>query len=157
MEDTTFPLLFVGTSLAYLLLAIPLGRLADRVGRAPVFVAGHVVLIGCYAVLRISGPGFATKALILGLLGTYYAATDGVLMALASTVIPSELRTSGLAWLTTLTVLAKLVAAIVFGLLWTWRGPSGALSFFLAGMVVAVPLACFVLFRPSNAAEVPAA
>ena len=41
---------------------------------------------------------------MLGLLGTYYAATDGVLMAMASAVIPAELRSSGLAWLTTVTV-----------------------------------------------------
>jgi MFS family permease len=156
MVGTTFPLLFVGTALAYLLLAVPLGRLADRIGRAPVFIAGHVLLIGCYTVLRLSGPGLATAAVILGLLGTYYAATDGVLMAMASAVIPEELRTSGLAWLTTLTVTAKLVASIVFGVLWTWQGPNGALSVFLAGMVCAVPVACFVLFRSSSRSEVPA-
>ena len=33
----------------------------------------------------------------LGLLGAYYAATDGVLMALGSTVVPEEVRGSGLA------------------------------------------------------------
>ena len=38
-----FPLLFVGTNVAYLGLAIPLGRLADRIGRAKVFLGGHVV------------------------------------------------------------------------------------------------------------------
>jgi MFS family permease len=156
MVATTFPLLFVGTALAYLLLAVPLGRLADRIGRAPVFIGGHVVLMGCYAVLRVSGPGLATAAVILGLLGTYYAATDGVLMAMASAVIPEELRTSGLAWVTTLTVTAKLVASILFGLLWTWQGPDGAITVFLAGMVVAVPLACVVLFRSSPRHEVPA-
>jgi MFS family permease len=157
MENTTFPLLFVGTALAYLVFAVPLGRLADRIGRAPIFIGGHFVLIGCYAVLRMSGPGLATKALILGLLGTYYAATDGILMAMASAVIPDELRTSGLAWLTTLTVGAKLVASILFGVLWKWHGPSGALSFFLVGLVIAVPLAYLVLFRPSTRPEVPAA
>ncbi|HEV8627976.1 MAG TPA: MFS transporter [Acidimicrobiia bacterium] len=155
MSSTPFPLLFVGTALAYLLLAVPLGRLSDRIGRAPVFLGGHLLLIGCYAILRGSGQGFLTIAVILGLLGTYYAATDGVLMAMASGVIPDELRTSGLAWLTTVTVAARLVASIGFGLLWKWHGPDGALSFFLAGMVVAVPLAFLVLFRSSTRTEVP--
>jgi MFS family permease len=155
MSSTPFPLLFVGTALAYLLLAVPLGRLSDRIGRAPVFLGGHLLLIGCYAILRGSGPGFLTIAVILGLLGTYYAATDGVLMAMASGVIPDELRTSGLAWLTTVTVAARLVASIGFGLLWKWHGPDGALSFFLAGMVVAVPVAFLVLLRPSTRTEVP--
>jgi len=40
MASRFFPLLFVGTALAYLLLAVPLGRLADRVGPAPVFLGG---------------------------------------------------------------------------------------------------------------------
>ncbi|MCA1846329.1 MAG: MFS transporter, partial [Actinobacteria bacterium] len=142
-------------ALAYLLLAVPLGRLADRIGRAPIFLAGHVMLIGCYGVLRISGPGLLTAAIILGLLGTYYAATDGVLMAMASAVIPDELRTSGLAWLTTLTVTAKLVASILFGLLWTWRGPNGAVTWFLVAIIVAVPVAFVVLFRAPTRHEVP--
>ncbi len=155
MSSTPFPLLFVGTALAYLILAVPLGRLSDRIGRAPVFLGGHLLLIGCYAVLRGSGSGFLTIAVILGLLGTYYAATDGVLMAMASAVIPDELRTSGLAWLTTATVAAKLVASITFGLLWKWHGPDGALTFFLAGLVVALPLAFLVLLRPTTRHEVP--
>jgi MFS family permease len=35
-----FPLLYVGTAIVYLALAIPAGRLADRIGRPPVFLAG---------------------------------------------------------------------------------------------------------------------
>jgi MFS family permease len=158
MTPSAFPLLFVGTALAYLLLAIPLGRLADRIGRAPVFIAGHVVLIGCYVFLRAAGAdsGFLTIAAILGLLGTYYAATDGVLMAMASSVIPVGLRSSGLAWLTTATVLAKLCASSLFGKMYQWYGPTEALTFFLGGLVLVLPVAFFILFRKPNRTEVPA-
>ena len=45
-----FPLLYVGTNPVYLCLAVPLGRLADRVGRARVLVAGHVALLAAYLV-----------------------------------------------------------------------------------------------------------
>ena len=156
MTSRPFPLLFVGTAFAYLLLAVPLGRLSDRIGRAPVFLGGHVLLLGCYVVLRGSGSGFLTVAVILGLLGAYYAATDGVLMAMASATIPAELRSSGLAWLTTATTAAKFAASLLFGLLWTWQGADGALSCFLAAMVVAFPVALLILFRPSSRREVPA-
>ena len=158
MSPGAFPLLFVGTALAYLLLAIPLGRLADRIGRAPVFIAGHVLLIGCYLALRTAGAdsGFLTIALILGLLGSYYAATDGVLMAMASAVVPAGLRGSGLAWLTTATVLAKLGASSLFGKMYQWYGPTQALTLFLGGLVLVLPVAFFILFRPSNRPEVPA-
>ena len=156
MDPTAFPLLFVGTALAYLVLAVPLGRLADRIGRAPVFFAGHVLLIGCYLVLRAAGAGsgFLTIAVILALLGTYYAATDGVLMAMASAVIPAGLRSSGLAWLTTATVMAKLGASSLFGKLYQWYGPAEALTVFLGGLVVALPIAFVILFRSSTRPEV---
>ena len=159
MGSRFFPLLFVGTALAYLLLAVPLGRLADRIGAAWVFLGGHVMLIGCYAVLRAAGhgSGFLTVALVLGLLGTYYAATDGVLMALASQVIPDELRSSGLAWITTVTTVAKLGASLIFGVAWRFWGPSGAVSSFLAALAIVVPVAMLVLLRPSRREEVPAA
>jgi MFS family permease len=156
MESRFFPLLFVGTALAYLVLAVPLGRLSDRIGRAPVFIGGHVLLIGCYLVLRTSGSGLLTAVVMLGLLGTYYAATDGVLMAMASAVIPAELRSSGLAWLTTVIVGAKLAASMVFGRLWQWWTPGTAVSYFIVGMLVALPVAFFILFRPSTRPEVPA-
>ena len=158
MNSTAFPLLFVGTALSYLLLAVPLGRLADRIGRAPVFIAGHVMLVGCYLVLRAAGAGsgFLTIAAVLGLLGMYYAATDGVLMAMASSVIPEGLRSSGLAWLTTATVLAKLGASSLFGKMYQWYGPTQALTVFLGGLVVVLPVAFFILFRPQNRPEVPA-
>jgi MFS family permease len=156
MSATPFPLLFVGTSLAYLLLAVPLGRLADRIGRAPVFLAGNALLIVCYIVLRVSGPGVVPIAVILGSLGTYYAATDGILMALASEVIPAELRSSGLAWLTTATTAAKALASGIFGLCWLWWGPNGAVSGFLGAMALAVPVAVVILFHPSARRAVPA-
>jgi MFS family permease len=150
---SAFPLLFVGTALAYLALAVPVGRLADRRGRAPVFLGGYLLLAGAYVVLRGAGPGLPTLVLLLGLLGAYYAATDGVLMAMASAVVPDDLRTSGLALLTTVTASARLVASLLFGLLWTWRGMDGALTFFLSGLLVAIPLAGALLVRSREGAR----
>ncbi len=49
-----FPLLAVGTSLVYLLLAAPLGALADRVGRLPVMLGGYGALAVVY--LLLFGP-----------------------------------------------------------------------------------------------------
>jgi MFS family permease len=138
---SSFPLLFFGTALAYLIFAVPLGRLADRIGRAPIFLAGHLMLIGCYAVLRVSGSGLLTAAVILGLLGTYYAATDGVLMAMGSVHLPEALRGSGLALLGTATSITRLFAAILFGALWTLLGVQVAIALFAAGLIVAMALA----------------
>jgi len=136
-----FPLLFVGTNLAYLLLAIPMGKLADHIGRARVFVAGYVLLLGCYllALAQVAGP-FAL-ALVLLLLGAFYAATDGVLAALACRLVPEESRASGISAAQTVVALARFCASVGFGVLWQFVGLSAALLVTSLGLVVAIGVA----------------
>lgn len=139
-----FPLLAVGTSLAFLLLAVPLGRLADRVGRWPVVVAGYGCLLAVYLLL---GAGTGPLWLVLGLYGAFYAATDGVLAALAVPLLPEPLRTTGLALLQTGQALAYVVSSVVFGLLWQHAGV--AVACLAAAAVAALLLpACALLLRP---------
>ena len=140
-----FPLLYVGTALIYLLLAVPLGRLADRIGRGRVFLAGQLFLVVAYALLLLESPGPVALIAILVMLGTYYAATDGVLMALASAILPEDLRTSGIALLTTGVAIAQLVASIAFGAMWGWIGPHQAVLVFTIGLVVVTGLSTALL------------
>lgn len=140
-----FPLLFVGTALVYLLLAVPLGRLADRVGRLRVFLAGHAALLAAYLLAGGLVSGTATVLACVACLGIYYAATDGVLAAATAGVVPEHLRGSGLALTQTAVAVGRLVAALLFGVLWTWAGPDGALLVLVAGLCVAVPAAAAVL------------
>jgi MFS family permease len=148
MNASVFPLLFVGTALVYLLLAAPVGRLADRVGRAKVYLAGYGLLLGVSALLLLPSPGAAGLVACLLLLGCYYAATDGVLAALASTFLPERLRTTGLALVATGVALAKLVASVGFGALWTWFGPRAAVAVFMGLLAVSLPIGALLLRRP---------
>ena len=118
-----FPLLFVGASLVYVLLAVPVGRLADRVGRARVFVAGQVLLVCTYLVVALPEPGSAHLLAMFVFFGGYYAATDGVLAALVADALPRSRRTVGLAVLTTTVTAAHGVGAVLFGLSWSRTGP----------------------------------
>jgi MFS family permease len=140
-----FPLLPVAVALTYLLLAIPAGRLADGFGRARVLLAGYGALAAAYVLL--AWPEASGTALLSSLLlfGAYYAATDGVLMAMASGTLPPERLTSGLALLTTGTVLARLLGSVAFGAIWSWRGPEGAVLLFLCGLGAAVAVAARAL------------
>ncbi len=122
LAPAVFPLLFVGVSLAFMVLAVPAGKLADRVGRGRVFVGGYVLLLPVYAALLAPGLGYLGAGLALALVGASYAATDGVLAALASGMLDKEARGSGLSVLTTATNLSRFVASVAFGALWTWAG-----------------------------------
>jgi MFS family permease len=141
LDPSYLPLLYVGTAAIFMLLAVPAGRAADRIGRARVFLAGYVPLLLAYGLLLVSSFGLLELSLCLLLLGIYYAATDGVLMALASTTVPEHLRGSGLALVVTATSLARLVASIAFGALWTAFDARTAIAAFAIALAVTLCLA----------------
>ena len=140
LDVSVFPLLFVATAVSYLLLAIPAGRLGDRIGRGRVFLIGQVLLVLACAGLLMSGSSAVVGFLSLAMLGAYYACTDGVLMAAASALVPASLRASGLAILTTATGLSRLCASVMFGAAWDRWGIEFALALFAAGLAVVVLL-----------------
>ncbi|MFE2111671.1 MFS transporter [Kitasatospora sp. NPDC059463] len=138
LSPALFPLLPLGAAACYLLLAVPAGRIADRTGRRTPFLLGHGALLAAYLTL-LAPLGPLTAVLVLVLLGVFYAATDGVLMALAGPVLPADGRAGGLAVLQTGQALARLVGAAGFGVAWTWWGPRPALV--AAALALAAALA----------------
>ncbi|MEV1018797.1 MFS transporter [Streptomyces sp. NPDC050264] len=128
VPEQWFALLPLGTAAAFLLLAAPLGRLSDRVGAWPVFLAGHVALLSVYALLLTHAHHTALPYAVLLLHGTFYAATDGVLMAAASTGLPEDSRSSGLAVVQTGQALARFGCSLGFGAAWTAWGDRPALT-----------------------------
>jgi hypothetical protein len=146
ITTTYFPLLPIGTAGVYLLLAVPIGRLADRIGRWPVFLGGHAAMGAALVVVcgPVTGPGLAVLA--LGLHGVFYAATDGVLMAAAGPLVPKELRATGLAVVQTGQAVARMYSSVLFGLTWTLWGLQPAVLV-AAGALASVVLAA-ALARP---------
>ena len=84
---TAFPLFYVGTSISTALLAVPAGRSADRLGRSAVLLLGYCFLAIAYLV-TLGAATTAAAVVCLVFLGAYYAATDGVLMAIAGRLLP---------------------------------------------------------------------
>ena len=154
VPDRWFALLPLGTAAAFLLLAVPLGRLADRVGRWRVFLAGHGALLTAYAILLTSWHGTALPYAVLLLHGAFYAATDGVLMAVASDSVPEQLRSSGLALVQTGQAAARFVCSLGFGAAWTLWGDRTALMASAAALAVCAVFA-FTL-RPGRSVLEPA-
>ncbi|GGJ64819.1 MFS transporter [Streptomyces brasiliensis] len=148
VPDRWFALLPLGTAAAFLLLAMPLGRLADRVGRRRVFLAGHGCLFVTYLLLLTSWHGSALPYAVLALHGAFYAATDGVLMAAASDGVPEELRSSGLAVVQTGQALARFACSLGFGAAWTLWGDRTALT--AATVALAACAAFSFTLRPTR-------
>ncbi|MEV0532766.1 MFS transporter [Kitasatospora sp. NPDC050463] len=140
-----FPLLPLGTAAAFLLLAVPLGALADRIGRRRLFLAGHGALLLAYGLLLSPLGGLPAAVSVLTLHGAFYASTDGVLAAAAADAVPAEQRGAGLALVGTGQALARFGCSLVFGALWSAVGGTAALGWSAAALAGCVLAAAFVL------------
>ncbi|WP_018350572.1 MFS transporter [Longispora albida] len=129
-------LLPLGTAVIFLLCAVPAGRLADRLGRWRVFVAGQLLLVTAYGCVWLL-TGWALVPVVLALHGLYYAATDGVLMAHVGGLLPEHLRSSGMAVVQAGQALARMAAAITFGALAQGWALGPAFGVFAAALLAA--------------------
>ncbi|MCR2785012.1 MFS transporter [Microbacterium sp. zg-B96] len=141
-----FPLLYAGTNVAFLAFAIPLGRLADRVGRARVFVFGHLGLLAAYVVAAIAVEDILATVLCLVFLGLFYAATDGVLAALAAQLTTPETRGTGIAAAQTVVAVSRFASAAAFGLLWYAIGREQSMFVVAALLAVAIAVVAVLLW-----------
>ena len=94
-----------------------------------------------------------TTALLL--LGVFYAATDGVLPALISRLVPAETRGSGIAAAQTAVALTRFASSLMFGVLWTLQGPGTSLVVFAVLLAAAIPVAALLLRGIDRAEVVP--
>lgn len=125
-----FPLLYVGTNLAYFVFAVPLGRFANRFGRVRIFLIGHGALLTVYLLTAIPLSG----------------------AALAAQFSPPENTASGIAVTQTVVALSRLLASTGFGALWFTLGRVNAMlivACVLAVAFVAVVAPLRPLLRPS--------
>lgn len=148
-----FPLLPLGTAAFFLLLAVPLGALADRIGRRRLFLAGHGVLLLGYGLVLCPWHGIPAVVAVLVLHGTFYAATDGVLAAAAAGAVPAQHQGAGQALVGTGQALARFACSLAFGAAWSLWGGRAALAVTAAALAVSAVVAWFVL---RSADEVPA-
>lgn len=163
-DPVWFPFLPLAAAGVFLLLAVPAGRLADRIGRRAPFLYGHGALLLAYGLLLAPLPDTAVLLGVLVLLGVFYAATDGVLMALTGPFLAEGRQAGGLALVQTAQALARVGAAVAFGAVWTAGGPGTALVAALLALTAALCCAARLLPdtpvdrgapRPSVAAAVP--
>jgi MFS family permease len=122
------------------LLAYPLGRLSDKIGRRALLVTGYafygVVYIG-FALVS-SQAGMIT---LFALYGVYTALTSGAERALIAEISPPDLKGTMLGTHSSLVGIALLPASIIAGFLWTAFGASapfwfgGSLAFIAAAAI----------------------
>lgn len=148
------PLLYTGTALSFLVLAVPIGHLADVMGRARTFVLGHgCLLAACGILLGGFAPWPWNAVAVVLLLGAFYASSDGVLASLAGGLLPASARSLGLAWMATGVGVARLCSAVAFGALWTQYGERTAVTGFMGLLVIVMAVAWVAVRRVQEVAR----
>ena len=123
-------LLFLAFNALAAALAVPAGRLSDRLGRVPFLTAGWVVYGLAYAVMGIAGTRTVFAVAFLGY-GAFYGLTEGVEKALLADLLPAEDRGTGFGAFQSVVGLGALAASPLMGLLMTRLG--GRTAFLCAG------------------------
>jgi MFS family permease len=141
------PLMYFVYSLTFVLTAVPLGRLSDKVGERYVIAGGFLAAALAYFGLAMAVNWLAVVALF-AVLGLYSAATDGIQRALAAKNLAPEILATGQGFLSMATGFSSLFAGIVGGILWTSVSSSAALVY--AGVFSVIGLVLFLAMTHST-------
>lgn len=138
VQQNFIPLVYTLLNLATVIIGLPAGILADKVGKLPVLCLSFLVFL----VTSIAGAVFAGYwlygFLIAFLYGSYLSISDTVQRALIPDFTRPELKGTAYAVFYTLIGIGSLIANSVFGALWTTLGSSLAFRFSVATSAVAV-------------------
>ena len=129
----------------------PGGTLSDRVGRAPLIIAGWLIYAAVYL-----GFGRATATwqawALFAVYGTYFGLTEGVEKALVADLVPAEKRGAGFGWYNLAIGLGALPASVIFGAVWDRYGATRA--FEMGAGFSAVAAVALLVVVPSRRTDV---
>jgi MFS family permease len=131
---------YLAFNAAYVLVSIPAGLLADRLGMPPLILCGLIL----FAAVS-SGFAFTTSPwLIAGLFvlyGVYLGLTEGVQRAYLATLVPEQRKATGFGLYHTVVGISILPASLIAGSLWDSVG--AAAPFWFSATVAALAAALF--------------
>ena len=140
--DTNVILLYFIYNLTASILAIPLGKRSDKVGRKRILVIGYIMFSIVYLGFAFVNSNYMMIALFV-LYGVYTAMIAGVERAFIAEIAPKDLKGTMLGLHSTLVGIALLPASTIAGILWTkfgFKAPFifGSILSFIAAMILVV-------------------
>lgn len=138
------PAVMVVMSVTYALSAYPIGALSDRIGRRAMLTAGIFLLLAADVILATASSA-ALVFVGVGLWGLHLGFTQGIFAAWIADETAQDLKATGFGLFNLASGIVMLLASVLAGMLWQWRGPA---STFYAGAAFATGAFILSLFTP---------
>lgn len=135
LDGFSIPLMYFVTNIAFVLFAIPAGRISDKIGERKILILGFLAAIIAYVNLAVFRNVYFV---ILGFifLGLYSAMTDGVERALASKLVAREKLAAGQGFLNAAIGISTLLSSLIGGGIWTLFGSGPAFVYGIFMMII---------------------
>ncbi len=145
LEETILVYAFFNLVAAFA--SYPAGMLSDKIGRRNILLISFLIFFVTYLGFAVS-----TDIILIILLFIFYGLYQGIFRsvgkALATDLVPLELRASGVGWYSTAVGLTSLFASVVGGQLWTMVNPSA--TFYFGACSAIIGSAALLLLFPKR-------
>lgn len=146
LSDTALIGVYIFYNGVYAALAYPLGHLADKFGFKKVLLAGLILFAAVYAGMAVLNGWWAFVALFF-LYGCYAAATEGIVKAWISRLVPASETATAIGTYEGFRNLAAMFASFIAGILWQQFGAQAA---FVSTAAVTIFVVVFMMLKLKN-------
>ena len=143
LKVSFIPVVFVVMNVAYAIVAVPFGHLADRGGFFILIVCGFLILVLADIILALTNSvGWMFVGIIFW--GIHLGMTQGLLLAMIAKLSPLELRGTSFGLFHAISGVALLTASLIAGYLWQYY--YSGLIFFVSAIITLVGITTFFLW-----------
>lgn len=108
---------YIFYNIIYAAFSYPIGLLADKFGKKRIFIIGLLIFSFVYFGFA-SANSFVLIGILFALYGIYASATEGVLKAWVSELVPDQNRGSAIGLITMSSSIAVMIGSVLAGFLW---------------------------------------
>jgi MFS family permease len=144
--------MLIAFNFVYTVIALPAGKLSDRIGRRRIIMAGWALYVLTYLGLAVARSAVHIVVLYV-IYGAYYGLSYGTAKAMVADFVPPAVHGMAYGTYNAVLGLTDLPASLIAGVLWsgvgTWKGFGPTAPFYFGAAMAFMALLLFFFWKPS--------